>query len=282
MLRPLKSLVKQPVKEIGSLPEDLYEPLSPCFQLFLNTNDLRTVNPEIFELKSFKFLSLFRNDLTQIPDCIEQVVRLEKLNVAANQLKTLPWSIMNLINRGKLKHLIALPNPFIKPDDVLGIERFCEIVDGRPLLRHLQEQATPILVARSYIEYLDSAGYPSRFTPPTKTFSRSLRETALQAYTKTIDVSIESHQFSISDLEQGNLPISKPVLSSLRKAVEARKYGDNICSICSRSFIIPRVQWIEWWDCFPFENVRGQCRKEGYHHFPLPFLRRGCSPACRP
>ncbi|KAI5305576.1 hypothetical protein KEM56_004001 [Ascosphaera pollenicola] len=203
--------------------------------LFLNTNELESVSPEVFELKTFKFLNLFRNNLTQIPDCIEKVERLEKLNIAGNQLRTLPWSIMKLITQSKLKHLIALPNPFVKLGDVPVAQWFCETMDGQLVVPNSQEHAAPALIARSCIEHLDSAGYPSQPPSQTPSYSHTLRETALRAYLRAIDADSDPQQiFPVSPgsaMEEGSPPIPSSITSSLEKAIQTRNCGGNFAYI---------------------------------------------------
>lgn len=61
------------------------------------------------------------------------------------------------------------------------------------------------------------------------------------------------------------------ILSAARHALED---GGEHCSICRRSFLLPRAEWIEYWHCVPDGlNV-------SMHELYLPFLRRACSWKC--
>lgn len=68
-----------------------------------------------------------------------------------------------------------------------------------------------------------------------------------------------------------------PVLRALEETCVAVNDGGRICSVCSRSYQIPRVEWIEYWHCIP-RNASTLSPEDIF----LPFLRRGCSFACVP
>ncbi|KAI5288770.1 hypothetical protein KEM54_004893 [Ascosphaera aggregata] len=245
-LKPLTALVKQPAAEIeSSPPEHYYAPLVPRFHLFLNANNLTTVNPVIFELKRFGTLNLFRNELSTIPDSIENVETLWSLNVAANQLRTLPWSIMRLINQGKLKRLIAHPNPFVRmdgvggDDDVRMIERFWDTSVGYEATGRTphRKPSTPVLVVRSRIDYFNGEGNHLPY-PPTSpsSYSRSLRETALQTYIRAaVNVDKEAGQL-LPDLPPSDAPNTQDddrfrlhrILPMLERAVSAQSCGGSL------------------------------------------------------
>jgi hypothetical protein len=80
------------------------------------------------------------------------------------------------------------------------------------------------------------------------------------------------------DLEQ-LLPsdTSVPVLRAINETYDTMAEGGRVCTSCSRSYIIPRTEWIEYWHCIP-KNASAISAEEMF----WPFLRRGCSWACVP
>jgi hypothetical protein len=82
------------------------------------------------------------------------------------------------------------------------------------------------------------------------------------------------------------------MLNSLQIILREQEGGDRKCTICSRPFIIPRTEWIEWWEISKsvagavvasaasplgrMENMRDAFEKK------VPLMRRGCSWLCVP
>lgn len=82
-------------------------------QLYLNNNNLRVLNPNLFEFTNLNVLSLRHNKLVFIPSSIEKLKNLHDLNISINKLRHLPPQILNLPS---LHVLRAGPNPFIEVD----------------------------------------------------------------------------------------------------------------------------------------------------------------------
>lgn len=83
-----------------------------------------------------------------------------------------------------------------------------------------------------------------------------------------------------SDFDSDYFTVPDIIMPLLDLAKYSREFGENTCSICGRTFVIPRVEWIEWWDCSPQESYMKSKRKPENPLFPLPFLRKGCSWLC--
>ena len=66
----------------------------------------------------------------------------------------------------------------------------------------------------------------------------------------------------------------------LAKAVKEEE-GDRICSVCKRSYVIPRTEWVEFWHRIPVNPRHPELLTDMDELF-LPFLRRGCSWRCVP
>lgn len=79
-------------------------------QLYLNNNNLRVLNPNLFGFTKLNVLSLRQNELVFIPNLIKEFTNLYDLNLSINKLRHLPALILELPSLHTLK---AGPNPFI-------------------------------------------------------------------------------------------------------------------------------------------------------------------------
>ncbi|KAE8549637.1 hypothetical protein EYB25_008159 [Talaromyces marneffei] len=295
LLRPLLHLTKQLAVADGPVTDEIFTSLTPSLRLFLSGNSLKELTSEIFELGNLNVLSVRNNELVEIPGAIRKLTSLQEINLSVNQLTTIPWEILWLIRKGDLKQLTVHPNPFLSIEKVTAdIERWhhgngsggdlrsCEYDGPIPV-----EAWAPIHIATSHIQRFDTEG---KLVSNTKTFGKpqnpsiqtqasrvpSLRELALLACNKAPYLD----QFLADDETLTEYP--KPVIQLLQKAVSVRNAGGMSCSVCHRSFVIPRTQWIEWWDCATYENGLKFPRASGAELRPLPFLRKGCSWGCVP
>lgn len=83
-------------------------------QVYLNNNNLRILNPHLFEFTKLNVLSLRHNKLVFLPNLIEKFTELRDLNVSINKLRHLPPLILNFSH---LHTFRAGPNPFIEIDE---------------------------------------------------------------------------------------------------------------------------------------------------------------------
>lgn len=121
--------------------------------------------------------------------------------------------------------------------------------------------------------------------PPTsRTLSRvpSLLEVALNACSKAPE--LPSLQSMLPDAHPEHFP------SLLAYATVKKESGGSKCTVCNRNFIVPRTEWIEWWEIAKaeenttlvsaasplrqIENDRDAIEKM------VPLMRRGCSWLC--
>ncbi|KAB8075360.1 hypothetical protein BDV29DRAFT_108505 [Aspergillus leporis] len=294
LLRPLQHLTKLPAINEPPLTEDSYSSLQPFLRLFLAGNSLQTVPGELFELDSLKVLSLRYNKLTEIPPAIRKLTLLQEVNLAVNRLQYLPWELLWLIKKGDLKHMIVRPNPLVQIDEAEveqwhspegtemespeGALKLCDYEGPAP-----EEAWAPIHVATSPVRRYNMEGMSveaqtsGRYaTQPSEKESRvpSLREVSLLACTRSTLFE------QMSDAEMADYPVL--IFRLLRQARGVWNGGDRSCSVCHRSFVIARAEWIEWWDCSTYENGLKGPRCPGERLRPLPFRRLGCSWACVP
>jgi hypothetical protein len=250
------------------------------------------LNSELFDLSNLKVLSLRNNRLPEIPCAIRKLTKLQEINVSVNRLQYLPWEILWLIKKGDLKHMTVRPNQFptlVEADNIEewhyggGSTASGEVLRLPEYYGPAPEEAwAPIHIATSRVQRLNSEGkvvatgksqglhgqYEAAIRVP------SLRELAL----------LECNRFPYLDqfLEEDLSGYPELVIRLLRQAKAVRNAGGRRCSVCHRSFVIARTEWIEWWDCTTYENGLKGPRASGAELRPLPFRRRGCSWECVP
>lgn len=80
-------------------------------------------------------------------------------------------------------------------------------------------------------------------------------------------------------------------LFGLMADLEAKKAsGGSKCTVCNRNFLMPRTEWIEWWDITKILDVRAMAalvnasplNKRDLVERVIPLMRRGCSWLCVP
>lgn len=292
LLRPLRHLTKLPTIREPPVAEDVYTSLEPFLRLFLAGNSLAKVSSELFELSNLKVLSLRNNKLTEIPPAIRRLTSLQEVNLSVNRLRYLPWELLWLIKKGDLKHLIIRSNPLLQIEEAeiaqwhslspsqqtFSVENLRQPEYDGPAP---EEAWAPIHIATGPVRRFNMDGFPmteaQTSTPPSKENKSnvpSLREVSLVSLNR-------SNFFDLTpDSELAGLP--EMMLRLLRYAREVRTAGCRCCSICNRSFVLPRTGWIEWWDCSTYENGLKGPRGSRDKLRPLPFQRLGCSWGCVP
>lgn len=295
-----------PALREAPISEDAYTSLRPFLSIYLPGNALIFLHRELFELKDLRVLSVRNNKLREVPAAIRKLKCLEVLNIAVNRLTELPWELLQLIQHGELKHLTAHPNPFPsieqaeiavwhhKPqtqEDDTTIDTASETADditndvATEVLQFDQYDEIPddawraIHVATSRVAHFDMEGRRIDIsTSPTSVISRpaapSLREVALRAISKLPDLDL------VTDEELADFPAL--VIPLMHQVKKIRAAGGQRCSVCQKEFILPRTEWVEWWDCIPHENGMKRARGSGEKLRPLPFKRLGCSSTCVP
>lgn len=116
-LRPLHQLILHSHADLTEPPsEDEFGPLTPSIKLFLSGNKLFSLPSELFTLTNIAVLSLRNNELNAISSSIRRLSNLKELNIAQNNIKWLPWEMLDLMHcRGDHKIITVRPNPFINP-----------------------------------------------------------------------------------------------------------------------------------------------------------------------
>lgn len=111
--------------------------------LFLDENDLKSLSPEIKNLKQLKILHLNKNLLTQLPEEFGELKNLERLQIRENLLQELPARIGELLN---LKSLNLYHNQLTKLPVTMAFMTQLEhlVLKGNPL------QSPPIEICQDW------------------------------------------------------------------------------------------------------------------------------------
>jgi Leucine rich repeat len=263
-LRRLRSLTKHTTIQNIPPSQNAYSPIEAALRLYFSNNSLTNVPPEILNLTNLRVLSVRNNELTKLPPGLAKLPFLEHLNIAGNELHYLPYEMLPLFDRPGFE-MIATPNPFKEPpSSSVG-----------PTLHPDISSTKPFLVSRSTYTYFHPNGSTTINPAPSTAPSRvpSLLELTLQK-SKSLPDLLDIKDWCSSG--EGPLTLSGP----LAMTQEANAYGDRQCTICSRSFIVPRVEWLEWWDSpSGWKPARGDLAgRRG--EMIIPFLRQGCNWAC--
>jgi hypothetical protein len=250
---------------------------------------------DLFELSNLKVLSLRNNKLTELPSTIRRLTALQVLNLSVNRLTCLPWELIKLMQNGELKHLTVRPNSFLPIEEAQIAEwhhnankKQTEEPDEEFISSQLQfnhDESSNIRepfwdsihVATGPTTFLNMEGNPVResaLTNPSINAAPSLRELSLRTVSKL------PYLEQATDEELAEYPAL--LVPLLRQAREVRAAGGQPCSVCDREFVIPRTEWLEWWDITPCENGMKMPRHSGEKLRPLPFRRLGCSLSCVP
>lgn len=309
-----------------------YKALDPKLKLFLSSNSFTRVPGEICNLVHLTVVSLRNNKLVELPSRIAMLQSLVELNVANNNLSYLPYELLVYIScaTGPLQTLQIHPNPFYEPSNI-SVSSDDEVVEKLEVEGDTQTVSTCWHVNykyRSFVRFLASDGRllkgpnlprdQSLFTSnsgtikmasnnadcnsipvaplndipaapgstsPSKAFS--LHELAVRAW------SVTPHMPDLSTYLGEEAPAQLSRLLEDASTLREQEGGDRHCTICHRAFVIPRTEWIEWWEISKerndpsrvtsaasplrqMDNGRDQVERK------VPFMRRGCSWKCLP
>jgi hypothetical protein len=117
-LRPITTLIQAPLDAGVDVPtEGQYRSMIPKIHLYLEDNNLSSLEPTLFDLQHLTSLNLTRNQIQELPPQIARLTSLETLNLTGNQLQWLPCEILSLFQPTS-DHLLQL-NVFANPADDL-------------------------------------------------------------------------------------------------------------------------------------------------------------------
>ena len=242
--------------------QDAFHPIEAQLRIYLANNSFTTFPSVLLQLTNLRVLSLRQNHLTNIPPAFERLAKLRTLNIAGNKLEVLPFELLNLFIQGQLREMIADPNPWRLVSDTAAKE-----TQQAPYVRQEHHRTTQKLrrIAVGSEEYLRPNGSTVHqhkhldIPAPTSTSFTPLTVMALNRISK-----LQSLQ-RLPEWIDENIP--ETVQKMLTAAFDSTKDGGRRCSSCSRDYVIPVRQRLEWWsiDFAP----SGPFLK-------LPFLRKQC------
>lgn len=312
-IRPITLIPLRHATAVLQDGEHHYQSLQPKLGLNLANNELREVPSEVYRLKSLWFLSLRGNNIDEVLPELGQLRNLRELNVGGNFLRYLPWEILALLEVMPLASLTTrswdiplrinlFPNPFIRPfpspwdpssqSRCSGdLQRKIESLAIRG--RANKEPKETACLVRTPTAFLDIHGHalpesspaPSchathwlpphtdtkPYRPPEshQTRTPSLLELSLKACYNSRNLS--QAPYLLNSTEYPHLE------SLLKRTFKLREAGGQRCTVCDKEFIVPRTEWIEWWNCAPGEQWLEGDWADGT---PVPLIRRGCSWDC--
>ncbi|KAL4949030.1 hypothetical protein BDW69DRAFT_82964 [Aspergillus filifer] len=295
---------------LSTLPGELFE-LDSLRVLSLRNNKLPGIPPAIRRLTKLQELNLSVNRLTVLPWELLWLIKKGDLK----QLTVRPNPLMQIGDEGVEIARWEFPFPPIPaqdPEDEDEEGSHENTICTRVLITNLktveydgpppEEAWAPIHVATGPVRRFNAEGTPFPDTPQATTSASSYTHTQSQFHSNTTsrvpslrEVALLS--FSRSTYFDTLPPLSDPdpdfdadfyanfpplMLRLLRMARDIRATGGRSCSVCHRSFVIARTEWVEWWDVSTYENGLKGARGSGERLRPLPFRRVGCSPGCLP
>ncbi|KAH7381881.1 hypothetical protein BKA64DRAFT_749346 [Cadophora sp. MPI-SDFR-AT-0126] len=319
-IRPLLAFTRVPTSS------EAFFPLQPKLKLFLSSNSLSTLPAELFNLERLTVLSLRDNEIHELPPSIGKLKRLRELNLSQNGLRYLPYEILDLLtNDCDLSSLHLHPNMFHEaqfPDSgqMETEEVPYKIGLGNRTPKHPFKDAAEAFTvnrlgrdwhprwkvkfqARTDIRYMDITGklvkgptlshsipvadLDDTPRPPSShgeiSRSPSLMEVALNACSRSSQLPF------LTEL----LPKDSPeyLHTMLANAAIKKEFGGSKCTICKRNFVLPRTEWIEWWEIAKnldqavpsaASPLRQRENDRDILESMVPLIRRGCSWRCVP
>lgn len=191
------------------------------FQVYASNNQLRSLQPLLFQFKKIEVLGLRHNKIETIPPLIGELTHLTDLNLAANRIKWLPWQFLHLAPN--LKQFGSGPNPWLPVPDTasevpLPAEKptFCRRYRGE-IEYHRPQTPVPLL--------------------QTWCLHHLAQFDALYADTK--------------DWKRAMDPMYHELIS---RAIWCRHYQDR-CSQCEVLIVDPMALVYEWWDILQQRNI---------------------------
>lgn len=295
-LERISSTTIQPLAGLTCIPtvtkDVAFEQKDPELKIYLAMNELRSLPGALFDLEYLTVLSLRGNKITELPPAVAKLPNLTQLNVSQNRLRCLPAELMDLFGHS-LQGVILHPNPFFQP----------ETRDKAPESSgagHVGEGLVAQYHGRSRVQVCDSQGrVVSTFRLPVHDDSNKVQVSAAEAEEERrcrpsrVPSMVElCMQRCYATAELGQLPQympdGLPLLSALlERALRQKEMGGLCCTGCRKMVVVPRLEWIEWYEV----GTREAYRDGSTFTRPLsladdekliPFRRRGCSWKCGP
>ncbi|KUJ13776.1 uncharacterized protein LY89DRAFT_590708 [Mollisia scopiformis] len=295
--------------DLTSLPGEIFK-LDHLIVLSLRGNQFEELPPGIGKLSSLKELNLSQNSLRCLPfeilELFSDTSRLNSLNLHPNPFyqPEVPPNPEDDRQEEESQYKIGLGNrgrTRPRRGAVCGVSP----VQRR---RSWHSQWSVTYQVRTEVRYLDINGTRLKGpdfskdtaripvadvndTPqaPTsrgdyKSRAPSLLEVALNACSRTSQLPLLP-----SYLPEDSPPV---LIDLLTFAVSKKDSGGSKCTTCGRNFIVPRTEWIEWWEIAKVLDRNGMAsaasplrqmeNERDVLESMVPLMRRGCSWLCVP
>lgn len=301
--------------QLTTLPGELFN-LDRLVALSLRGNQLHELPPSIGKLSNLKELNLSQNGLRYLPyeilELFSDTSRLNSLHLHPNLFHEPQFSLSedDVKEEEKVPYRIGLGNRTrqsprrgaicaVSPDQHRRSwhTQWKVTYQARTEVRFLDINGTLVKGPSFPVNTLESNSSHNKIAvadvndspePPSSgdglSRAPSLLEVALAACAKSPQLPF------IADFLPEHSPSSLHEL--LVKAAEKKESGGSKCTICARSFIIPRTEWIEWWEIAKvLENnstasaaspLRQMENERDVLEKMVPLMRRGCSWMCVP
>ncbi|KAL1924400.1 uncharacterized protein VTP21DRAFT_7435 [Calcarisporiella thermophila] len=207
-------------------------------KLFLSSNSLRSLSPELFQLRNLSVLSLRNNKLEQVPPQIGLLTNLVELSLGNNRLTYMPAEILRL---KKLKILTLTPNPLLSPppDDTQR---------DTPSMADNEQQPQPMIEDINSQSQTDQQEEGTNLvhngasvTTPIKTrvHTQACSPTSLWEQAARTILNGDRDVCKSSHLIKRDLP--RHLHTTLIDAAET-----NRCAICEKIFVTPALEVLVW------------------------------------
>jgi hypothetical protein len=286
--------------DLQSLPSELWN-LGNLAVLSLRSNSLTELPPSIGRLRNLQELNVAGNQLSFLPFELLGLVqnKLVQLTLSPNRfVRPLPPPTSTILRRVRVPieageclqelHRMRSRCPrlgYPEPSHEallhrLYASRFSEASRGiKPKTTYVASSETTFLEIDGTVVRSPYRSFTANFEPSySVTFDRpappsSVRSAAPSLFELSARACARSQyvgQLSLLLPED----VSPPVDHAIAKVLDSRDIGMQRCSVCTKQFLIPRAQWVEYHHVGPGGEM---CSSNEMFH---PFLRRTCSWVC--
>lgn len=298
---------------LTTLPGELFN-LDNLTVLSLRANQLDEVPPSIGNLTRLKELSLSQNGLRYLPyeilSLLSDKARLQSLQLHPNHFHEPEFSTPEpeLDGIGEVQYQISLSRP---PTERRGAISVNSIADFRNSRFNVSWEVS--YQARTEVRFFDHFGallqgpkFPGvasngskhqklsiadandKPEPPKSSGCGGSRVHSL--YETALAVCARSSQLPhLSKYLTDGCP--RHLDEALALAEAKKESGGSKCTVCARDFIVPRTEWIEWWQISKVPDrstisaaspLRQRENERDKSESMVPLMRRGCSWFCIP
>ena len=281
---------------LTSLPSELFN-LTNITVLSLRNNSLQEIPSSITRLSKLAELNIAGNQLGSLPWELLNMLRSTE-DACKVSLRPNPFRVPRISTDAELPSHADENDSERSAASTLSRQLEMRFIRGRQALNGGDADATPkkkrnskeqlIFLAPSRIIYRESDGAVARsalnqgteeenaWEAPVLDTQYPPRSEASPTAPSLFELALRSAQLSydLRDVSSA-LPRDTPptVARALEQAAYGVEYGNERCSTCSKSFVVPRAEWLEYW-------FHGHEYYDMSEEKILPFKRKACSWDC--